>query len=227
MIHACSDALVALGRITAFLTAEELETPYVIDDGPDNELGVRVDGSFTWEAVEKAEAKFVAENEKAKEDDKEVEREKPVKTSKRWFSRKAKSNEAKTSLPAPATSSVSAPEPVDPRAISTNIDEEKGSDEPEPPFALTDLSLRIPKGKFVAIVGRVGSGKSSLLQSLVGEMRKTNGEVVFGGKVAYAPQQPWILNATLRENILFGRKDDREKCVFTLVLGFRALIAES
>ena len=76
---------------------------------------------------------------------------------------------------------------------------------------MTDLKLRIPRGQFVAIVGRVGSGKSSLLQSLVGEMRRLDGEIVFGGSVAYVPQQPWIMNATLRENVLFGKNDDEAK----------------
>ena len=42
-------------------------------------------------------------------------------------------------------------------------------------------------------------------------MRKTEGEVVFGGSVAYVPQQAWIMNATLRENILFGREDNEER----------------
>ena len=48
---------------------------------------------------------------------------------------------------------------------------------PDKPFELRNLKLRIPKGAFVAIVGRVGSGKSSVLQALIGEMRKTRGNV--------------------------------------------------
>lgn len=60
------------------------------------------------------------------------------------------------------------------------------------PFQLNDIRIDIPKGKFVAIVGRVGSGKSSLLQAMAGEMRKVRGEVVFGGSVAYVAQNPWI-----------------------------------
>lgn len=59
-------------------------------------------------------------------------------------------------------------------------------------FQLKDATLTIPRGQLVAIVGAVGSGKSSLLQGLIGEMRRTSGSVVFGGSVGYCPQIPWI-----------------------------------
>ncbi|KAJ7461221.1 multidrug resistance-associated ABC transporter [Mycena latifolia] len=81
----------------------------------------------------------------------------------------------------------------------------------EEPFELTNLRFAVPKGAFVAIVGRVGSGKSSILQALIGEMRRTAGTVNFGGSLAYAPQTPWIKNATLRQNIIFGQQEDEEK----------------
>uniref|UniRef100_A0A672SJN2 Multidrug resistance-associated protein 1 n=1 Tax=Sinocyclocheilus grahami TaxID=75366 RepID=A0A672SJN2_SINGR len=60
-------------------------------------------------------------------------------------------------------------------------------------------------GAFVAVVGHVGSGKSSLLSALLGEMQKQEGSVSIKGSVAYVPQQAWIQNATLKDNILFGR----------------------
>ncbi|KAK7017781.1 ABC protein [Favolaschia claudopus] len=79
------------------------------------------------------------------------------------------------------------------------------------PFALKNISLSIPRGTLAAIVGRVGSGKSSLLQGLIGEMRSTQGKWSFGASVAYCPQGAWIQNATLRDNILFGRPFDEER----------------
>lgn len=69
-----------------------------------------------------------------------------------------------------------------------------------------DLSLAGPS--LLSVVGRVGSGKSSLLSALLGEMVKHEGEVRVIGRVAYAPQQAWIMNATLRENITFGNPFD-------------------
>lgn len=71
------------------------------------------------------------------------------------------------------------------------------------PFQVQDVNLCVPRGNLVAIVGRVGSGKSSLLQGLIGEMRKTQGRVSFGGRVAYCPQTAWIQNASLVREIRF------------------------
>ncbi|KAJ7104127.1 P-loop containing nucleoside triphosphate hydrolase protein [Mycena belliarum] len=78
-------------------------------------------------------------------------------------------------------------------------------------FALKDVNLSIPRGRLCAVVGPVGSGKSSLLQALIGEMRRTAGSVEFGGSVGYCPQSAWIQNATIRENICFGRPYEPER----------------
>ena len=59
-------------------------------------------------------------------------------------------------------------------------------------FRVRDISMVIPRGMLVAVVGPVGSGKTSLLQGLIGEMRKTSGSITFGGSVGYCPQSAWI-----------------------------------
>ncbi|KAG6918643.1 hypothetical protein DXG01_012762 [Tephrocybe rancida] len=79
------------------------------------------------------------------------------------------------------------------------------------PFVVRDINMLVPRGSLVAIVGRVGSGKSSLLQGLIGEMRRVSGKFSFGGQVAYCPQSAWIQNASLRDNILFGQPYDEER----------------
>uniref|UniRef100_A0A8C0EXC5 Canalicular multispecific organic anion transporter 2 n=1 Tax=Bubo bubo TaxID=30461 RepID=A0A8C0EXC5_BUBBB len=66
-------------------------------------------------------------------------------------------------------------------------------------------------GALVAIVGPVGCGKSSLVSALLGEMEKLEGEVAVKGSVAYVPQQAWIQNATLKDNILFGQASNEQK----------------
>ena len=81
----------------------------------------------------------------------------------------------------------------------------------ESTFKLKNVNLTIPQGQLVAIVGPVGSGKSSLLESMIGEMRRTAGTVRFNGTVAYCPQSAWIQNATVRENITFGQPFDEER----------------
>ncbi|XP_028034266.1 multidrug resistance-associated protein 1 isoform X2 [Bombyx mandarina] len=70
---------------------------------------------------------------------------------------------------------------------------------------LKNINLNVPRGSLVAIVGAVGSGKSSLLAAMLGEMNKISGRVNTHGSIAYVPQQAWIQNATLQDNILFGK----------------------
>ncbi|XP_055221294.2 multidrug resistance-associated protein 1 isoform X1 [Gorilla gorilla gorilla] len=72
------------------------------------------------------------------------------------------------------------------------------------PPTLNGITFSIPEGALVAVVGQVGCGKSSLLSALLAEMDKVEGHVAIKGSVAYVPQQAWIQNDSLQENILFG-----------------------
>ncbi|KAJ6885754.1 ABC transporter C family member 12-like isoform X4 [Populus alba x Populus x berolinensis] len=72
---------------------------------------------------------------------------------------------------------------------------------------LTNIKLNIQVGSLVAIVGGTGEGKTSLISAMLGELPSMeDASVVIRGTVAYAPQVPWIFNATVRDNILFGSK---------------------
>ncbi|XP_051276349.1 ATP-binding cassette sub-family C member 5 [Dicentrarchus labrax] len=73
------------------------------------------------------------------------------------------------------------------------------------------IDLRIKKGSLVGICGGVGSGKSSLLSALLGQMTLLEGNVAVSGGFAYVSQQAWILNHSLKENILFGNEYDQNK----------------
>ncbi|KAJ2390887.1 hypothetical protein GGI23_005534, partial [Coemansia sp. RSA 2559] len=73
--------------------------------------------------------------------------------------------------------------------------------------------VEIPHGCLVAVVGAVGSGKSSLLSALLGEMKLVSGSIALGGTVSYAPQVPWVMNASIRDNITFGMPFDRQKYI--------------
>ncbi|XP_074870252.1 ATP-binding cassette sub-family C member 3 isoform X2 [Carettochelys insculpta] len=77
--------------------------------------------------------------------------------------------------------------------------------------SLKNINLMVPSGSLVAIVGHVGCGKSSLVSALLGEMEKLEGQVAVKGSVAYVPQQAWIQNATLKDNILFGQQYNEQK----------------
>ncbi|XP_070557375.1 ATP-binding cassette sub-family C member 9-like [Ptychodera flava] len=79
---------------------------------------------------------------------------------------------------------------------------------------LNNINIQIPVGSLLMVVGLVGSGKSSLLSAILGEMTTTSGMVQFNRKknsVSYVPQKPWIQNATLRDNILFGEMFNQKR----------------
>ncbi|XP_076114149.1 multidrug resistance-associated protein 1-like [Mytilus galloprovincialis] len=74
-----------------------------------------------------------------------------------------------------------------------------------------NINITIPEKKLVAVVGHVGCGKSSLLSSILGDMTKVKGSVRVKGKISYVPQQAWIQNASVVDNILFGCGMDQKK----------------
>ncbi|KGB78045.2 ABC transporter ABCC.6 [Cryptococcus deuterogattii R265] len=97
-------------------------------------------------------------------------------------------------------------------------------------FRLMDLDIKFPRGKLTLVAGKFGSGKSLLLLSLLGEARLIEGEIsymvspimdpqkidkndwsLFKNGVAYAPQTPWLLSESIRDNILFGLPLDMER----------------
>ncbi|EME40772.1 hypothetical protein DOTSEDRAFT_65421 [Dothistroma septosporum NZE10] len=78
-------------------------------------------------------------------------------------------------------------------------------------FVLRDIDLTLYRGELVAVVGSVGSGKTSLLSALTGSMAKTYGTVTWGTSYVTCPQQAWILNASVKENITFGTVWDEQR----------------
>ncbi|XP_063967311.1 ATP-binding cassette sub-family C member 5-like [Lytechinus pictus] len=81
---------------------------------------------------------------------------------------------------------------------------------------LFDLNFDLKKGKLVGICGPVGSGKSSLINAILGQMEKVKGSCKVRGTFAYAAQEAWIFNATVQENILFGSPMDQERYAMVL-----------
>uniref|UniRef100_A0A8U7N1E2 ATP binding cassette subfamily C member 2 n=1 Tax=Corvus moneduloides TaxID=1196302 RepID=A0A8U7N1E2_CORMO len=79
------------------------------------------------------------------------------------------------------------------------------------PSCLCSVTLDVTPGSLVAVVGAVGSGKSSLVSAMLGEMENIKGHINIQGSLAYVPQQAWIQNATLKDNILFGSELDEAK----------------
>ncbi|ORX35410.1 putative metal resistance protein ycf1 [Kockovaella imperatae] len=82
------------------------------------------------------------------------------------------------------------------------------NDSPQP--ILQDIDLKVNKGELLAVIGRVGDGKSSLLGAMLGEMTRVDGSVKIQGDIAYFSQNSWILSATVKDNIVFGHRFDPE-----------------
>uniref|UniRef100_A0A9J7XDR5 ATP-binding cassette, sub-family C (CFTR/MRP), member 8b n=1 Tax=Cyprinus carpio carpio TaxID=630221 RepID=A0A9J7XDR5_CYPCA len=87
---------------------------------------------------------------------------------------------------------------------------------------LSNIDIKVPFGQLTMIVGQVGCGKSSLLLAALGEMQKISGNITWNniltacvfrkrGSVAYASQRPWLLNATVEENILFDMAPNEKR----------------
>jgi len=75
---------------------------------------------------------------------------------------------------------------------------------------LTNINLSLKSGQLVAIIGPVGSGKSSIIQAILGELPTLAGKISINGNLSYAPQEAWVFGGSIRQNILFGKPFDKE-----------------
>ncbi|PRP77744.1 putative multidrug resistance protein [Planoprotostelium fungivorum] len=110
---------------------------------------------------------------------------------------------------------------IDPEAVELNEHAQSSTtvslhgswnwDESKMPPTLSDVVFQCNRGQLVCIVGPVGSGKTSVLSAILGEIPKLKGRVCVHGSKAYVAQQAWMQNATLRDNILFGNVYDEER----------------
>jgi ATP-binding cassette subfamily C (CFTR/MRP) protein 4 len=86
---------------------------------------------------------------------------------------------------------------------------------------LTDINFTANFGELVCLVGAAGSGKSTLIQTILNEIDLIEGTIDVDGSISYASQEPWIFAGTIRQNILFGQEFDSEK--YTKVVKITAL----
>jgi ATP-binding cassette subfamily C (CFTR/MRP) protein 1 len=88
--------------------------------------------------------------------------------------------------------------------------------------AIKRVNLTIEKGKFIMVLGDIGSGKSSFLLAILNEMNNSkNSSITVNGSIAYAAQKPWIMHGTVRDNITFCKAFERRK--FDTTLSFASL----
>jgi len=187
MLSLMIESKISLNRVTKYLLAEEVQRDFITRNNSLNtDTAIKVqNGNFYWLTEEEKQKKKEKEKEEKKEqgDDK-----------------------------------------IDDQQESVNITSHNA------PYRLVlqDINVEIKKSSFVAILGEyisfivnnflilnsVGSGKSSFLYSLVGEMKydaTTPPAVELNGDVSFVTQQSWILNATVKDNIIFGNEFNEKK----------------
>ncbi|KAL4089621.1 hypothetical protein QTP88_024632 [Uroleucon formosanum] len=81
----------------------------------------------------------------------------------------------------------------------------------QPENSLNNINLTVRPGRLVAIIGPVGAGKSSLIQSILRELPLCEGSISVRGIVSYASQEPWLFNGSIQQNILFGSPMDQNR----------------
>ncbi|CAD0110783.1 unnamed protein product [Aureobasidium uvarum] len=194
------DATASIRRIEDFLLAEEALDEAAWDYEGKNAI-VMKDANFTWERTptQEKEKKTVGapgskEAKAARKADKKADHkaDKQAKKDAKKATKEALKNADKG-------------DGLEASDSSTTLAEDS-----EHPFEIKGLNISIARDELVAVIGSVGSGKTSILAALGGEMRRTSGEVTFGASRSYCPQYAWIQNATVKENITFGKPFDQD-----------------
>ncbi|KAL8714669.1 MAG: hypothetical protein Q9220_001618 [cf. Caloplaca sp. 1 TL-2023] len=180
VIGQVTDAWASVGRIQEFLLAEEQLDDFKWDSKGKNAV-VMDQADFTWERTATQDP-----------DKKGVQSKKQVKDAGR--NSKAEQRAVRAGGQSPAGDG------TDSSSTLTNAE----------PFKLHGMDFALGRNELVAVIGGVGSGKSSLLAALAGDMRRTTGHITMGASRAFCPQYAWIQNATVRENIVFGTEYQRK-----------------
>jgi ATP-binding cassette, subfamily C (CFTR/MRP), member 1 len=179
VIGQVTDASASIGRIQDFLLSEEQTEDAVWDENMEPAIEVD-DASFTWER----NATHDPDKPEAFKTKKQLKDAKEARKTEKKAEKKAKKDD-------------SPPQTAVDDSASDSIEHE--------PFKIQGIDFTIGRNELVAVIGSVGSGKSSLLAALAGDMRKTSGKVRMGGTRALCAQYAWIQNATVMDNILFGK----------------------
>ena len=195
-----TDVFVSMRRLTLFLESKEIEFDKVKQEPNHKSLYAAEikDGCFYWDKrVSQEESEQILDEEKNKKELKAKDKGDDVMVT--------ASSELRKTLLTTATEEVEVAEGA-----------QKASDDR---FTFEDLNFRAERGKLTVIIGKIGSGKSSILYSLLGEMRVADfnkTKVHLNGSVSYLGQNPWIFNGTIKENILLDKDFDQEAFDFAI-----------
>ncbi|KAG0242901.1 hypothetical protein BGW41_003301, partial [Actinomortierella wolfii] len=212
-----TDARVSAKRIEEFLLAEE--NPPLPDPDPDHPWAIEIqDGCFYWDRVQESEQSAKDQGQEQQDDTSTDSKDQgTLEEHKKEVATEKSSDEQQQQAPCAVekdnTSDVVAEAPFE---TTSSITPTATSADNSRHVFLRDINLRIQRRALVAVIGAVGHGKSSLLQAMVGNMPMQSGHLVRGAAMSFAPQQAWIQNATVRDNILFGLPYDQQRYTRTL-----------
>ncbi|KAI9812539.1 MAG: hypothetical protein M1832_000390 [Thelocarpon impressellum] len=185
VIGQVTDGWASMGRIEEFLLAEEIQDDFEWDAEGEAAVSAK-NADFTWErtATQDPDRLPIAASPGAKDQPKVTKKGEDLEKE------NARSKESDGG-----------------NADAEGTDTSSAVTEREP-FKLHGMDFTIGRNELIAVIGGVGSGKSSLLAALAGDMRKESGQIVMGASRAFCPQYAWIQNATVKDNILFGKECD-------------------
>ncbi|XP_033637668.1 multidrug resistance-associated protein 5-like [Asterias rubens] len=197
-----SESVVALRRIQPILLMDESNHDWALPESSDNAIEVK-DASFSWDAPP---------NSNSQSNNNDPGNGKPATTKYTLVKQevdeenKDAKNELKEEGKEAAASDGLLVEETRPTASGVT---------------LKNINLNVPRSHLIGICGSVGSGKSSFLNCLMDQMNLLKGDIALKGSFAFASQQAWITNATVRDNILFGEEYNEErykKAIFSCCL---------
>lgn len=210
-----TDAYNAFLRLQTVFEAEQMKDLAEYDESSKSSLQI-IDATFQWAEVVAPSGTAAAGMGQTKGQAKKALKEKKALDKKNGITAGEQAQAEKSAGVAGDQSEATATQEIQnaPKQLEVNLKEGETATPTvkQEPFALRNLDLVIPQGQLCAIVGPVGSGKSSLLSACLGEMPNKGGQVIWNThSVGYVPQSAWIQAASLRDNILFGQPFKAER----------------
>ncbi|XP_071501330.1 ATP-binding cassette sub-family C member 5-like [Diadema antillarum] len=187
-----AEAVVALKRLRGIITLDKVEPNPKLEDTSEY-MAEMTNGTFGWDAVtsekdraDKKKGNNAADHTKQRE-----------RSSTDNYERDGVTSDSPLTTPSEGAKMALLPS-------GTSYDSSKFAP------ALFEVDFKLKRGKLTGVCGIVGSGKTSLISAILGQMHALEGECRVGGRFAYVAQEAWIFNASVRENILFGLEMDEE-----------------
>ena len=205
------DIIVSSKRISYYLFSEEIDTSFItytnVNENDNRGLDLS-NGNFYWKdekvvKMHKEEKELVYSASKSKKNKKEIKKEKlwDMNNRKRLFRGYNKDLGLKESIMDTDGSEIGEEVEGDLEELNKEID-----------VKLNDIEMQLNRGSCTAIIGKVGSGKSSLLSALLGEMYSLpHTSLHMDKKIAYVSQQSWTISKSIRDNITMGKEFEEER----------------